>query len=133
MTDQQLKKLKRQLQGIIKTINESLREAPPNQQLVEYNKEVAEIIKLFEPVNHNFKAWYVNTNQRKAVQSLLENYGFQQVSTVIKLLPKSNITPYFPNITTPMQLNEKYIDLVNAYTKKKQECQSKIPTINLDQ
>lgn len=80
---------------------------------------VAEVLKLFEGVNANCKTMYGNTTQRKAVTFLLEEYGFEMVSKVIALLPKTNTITYLPTITTPLQLKDKWVSLEMGLRKEK--------------
>lgn len=80
---------------------------------------VADTIKLFEVINPACKQMYGNTTQRKAVKSLLEEYGFDQVRKVIAILPKSNLIAYLPTITTPLQLRDKWASLEVGLRKEK--------------
>ena len=86
----------------------------------------AEIIKLFEVVNPACKKMYNNTTQRKASDDLINTYSFEEVSKVIAILPKTNKTPYFPSITTPKQLWEKYQSLKDKLLQKKEETKSRL-------
>ena len=79
-----------------------------------YNLLGAEIIKGFELVDPKNKTYYSNTTQRGACDFLIEEYGLQEVLTRILVLPKSNGTPYFPTITTPVQLRDKWVQLEKA-------------------
>jgi len=89
----------------------------------EYSTEqsslIAEVIKLFEDVNPACKRMYGNTTQRQACNDLLDTYGFEEVSKVIAFLPKSNKVTYFPTITTPLQLWDKYQMLKDKWSQKK--------------
>ena len=65
---------------------------------------------------------YGNTTQRKACEDLIENYGFERVKVVIeKTLPKTNTLQYFPTITTPLQLRDKWVMLENAIKRFQSE------------
>jgi len=85
----------------------------------------AELIKLFEEVNPYCKKFYGNTTQRRACDELIETYGFEEVSRVIPALIKTNKMPFFPNITTPSQLLQKYQQLKDKWAQKKVELQTK--------
>lgn len=79
---------------------------------VKENLEIPEIIKAFELVNPACKKYYGNTTQRQACDDLIKTYGFERVMSVIeKTLPKTNGMTYFPTITTPVQLFEKWANL----------------------
>ena len=86
---------------------------------------IVEIIKLFEGVNPAVKSYYNRPPQRKACENLINEYGFDEVSKVIALLPKSNKIAYLPTITTPIQLWEKYQALKDGLQRKKSELQAK--------
>lgn len=83
----------------------------------------AEILKLFESINPACKKMYSNKTQRSACDFLIETYGFERVKTIIeKTLPKTNGMDYFPRITTPLKLQDKWVDLevaVKSYQSKK--------------
>jgi len=87
-----------------------------------FTKNGAELIKSFETINPNCKRMYGNTTQRTACESLIENYTFERVILVIeKTLPKTNGMQYFPTITTPLQLFEKWSALESAIKKYQSE------------
>ena len=77
------------------------------------------IIDLFKDVNPAYKKWFGNKTQRKAVDNLLERYGFEKLQKVIALLPKTNKIMYLPTITTPLQLEDKWAALEAGLTKEK--------------
>ncbi len=85
----------------------------------EQSSAISETIKLFEGVNPNCKTMYGNTTQRKAVSYLLEEYGFDMMTKVIALLPKTNTIAYLPTITTPVQLKDKWASLEAGLRKEK--------------
>jgi hypothetical protein len=88
--------------------------------------EISLLIKEFEFINPAVKRMYGNKTQRKACADLISNYSFERVITVIKnTLPKTNkmTAEFFPNISTPLQLFEKWQkleDAIFAYRAKKQ-------------
>ena len=86
-----------------------------------YNPLGAEIIKGFETVDPKNKTYYGNTTQRGACDFLIEEYGLQEVLTRILVLPKTNGTPYFPSITTPVQLRDKWVQLEKAVERTRKE------------
>ena len=60
--------------------------------------------------------------QRKACEDLLKSYGFERVIAVIeKTLPKTNGLQFFPTITTPTQLRDKWSSLESAIRKYKDQ------------
>lgn len=82
-------------------------------------KLVAEIIHLFIEVDPKNKNYYKNKSQREAARFLLDEYGFDDVQKRISFLPKSNKVPYFPTITTPCQLRDKWVQLEDAVARAK--------------
>lgn len=89
------------------------------------NNLIPEIIKMFEEINPACKKMYGNKTQRQACDDLINTYGFEQVTKVIQWLPKSNKMPYFPVITTPLELWYRYSVLKEKVEQKKSEFISK--------
>jgi hypothetical protein len=86
------------------------------------SKEVSEIIHSFEGINPAVKRMYGNTTQRKACQDLIDSYTFEKVKTTIEnVLPKIKGMKYFPTITTPLQLCEKWSSLESAIARYQQD------------
>lgn len=86
------------------------------------SQEVSLIIKSFEILNPASKKFYGNKTQRSACQSLIENYGIDRVVAVVeKTLPKTNGLQFFPVITTPLQLSDKWTALESAVRKYQSE------------
>lgn len=84
------------------------------------------ILELFSTLNPAVKRMYGNTTQRKACKGLLESYGIERITKIIeKTLPKTNGMEFFPTITTPLQLQDKYIQLESAIRKYQSEKESK--------
>lgn len=80
---------------------------------------IPEVIKLFESVDPKNKNYYKNKTQREACSFLLTEYGFEEVSARIAVLPKTNSMKYFPTITTPCQLRDKWVQLETAVQRIK--------------
>lgn len=82
--------------------------------------EVVDLIKAFEGINAAAKGMYGNTTQRQACGRLINQFSFQRVLGVIQnTLPKTNALEFFPNITTPLQLWEKWASLESSVRKHK--------------
>lgn len=75
---------------------------------------IPEVIKLFEAVDPKNKTYYGNKTQRAACEFLLAEYGLAEIEKRTLALPKTNGMEYFPNITTPCQLRDKWVQLENA-------------------
>lgn len=84
-----------------------------------FNPLGSEIIKSFEDVDPKNKTYYGNKTQRASCDFLLEEYGLEQVLKVIKLLPKTNRTPYFPKINSPNDLKERWVKLSDQLIQEK--------------
>ena len=83
--------------------------------------EWQEVIDAWEPVNKFFDRFYKNKTQRAAITDIIKKAGKPQLLGVVKLLPKTNKISYFPNITTPVQLRDKWSALEDAFARKKGE------------
>jgi hypothetical protein len=79
--------------------------------LQENSKEISEIIKEFESVDQKNSTYYGNKTQRAAAKFLLDTYGIDMVVRVIRSLKITNSMEYFPVITTPCQLKDKWTTL----------------------
>lgn len=90
-----------------------------------YNPLGAELIKLFEEINPVCKKMYNNKTQREACDDIINSYTFEEACKVILLLKQTNKIPYFPIITTPVQLRDKYQILKSRLEQKKEEIISK--------
>lgn len=91
--------------------------------LPRFNPLGAELLKEFEVVDPKNKTYYGNTTQRGACDFLINEYGFDEVKNTIILLQKTNNLPYFPTITTPFQLKEKWVQLHTAVNKERGKIQ----------
>lgn len=80
--------------------------------------EISNLIKSFEVINQASKKFYSNKTQRDACNSLIESYGYEKVMSIIeKTIPRTNTMEFFPSITTPLQLFEKWATLESAVAK----------------
>ncbi len=82
------------------------------------SEEIPLVIKSFEEINPACKSYYGNKTQRKACQELIDAYTLERVVSVIeKTLPRTNGLKFFPTITTPVQLRDKWVALESAVRK----------------
>lgn len=111
----------------LKRKKEKTKETPESKN---QSTEIPTLIKAFEGVNPACSKFYGNPVQRRACEDLIKSYGFDRVLTVIeKTLPKTNGLQYFPSITTPLQLNDKWASLESAvlrHQSKKLENKTKV-------
>jgi len=86
------------------------------------SEEINLLIKTFEKINPASKNFYARNPQRNACKFLIETYGFDRVQNVVALvLPKTNTLQFFPTITTPIQLQDKWAMLDSHIKKYKEE------------
>ena len=85
------------------------------------SQAIVSIIDCFVVFNKAAKNWYGNKTQRDAIQRLVTEYGQETVLKVVALLPRSNSRQYFPTITTPLQLEQKWTQLESAFNRYQQE------------
>lgn len=116
------KKLSHQIPTIEKKENNTKETSKPSLQ-GKNNMEnlIPEVIKLFESVDPKNKAYYANKTQRGACLFLLNEYGFDEVQKRVQVLNMTNGMQYFPNITTPCQLRDKWVQLDAQIKRHKQE------------
>lgn len=92
-----------------------------------FNPEGAQVLKAFadfiDPKNGTY---YTNTTQRAACDFLIETYTLERVLHVIeKVLPMTNGKPLFPQITSALNLKEKWVNLEDAVKRHREEKGSK--------
>jgi hypothetical protein len=91
---------------------------------------INELLNLFEGVNPSFSELYKRKNQRDAAQWLLEKYGIEKMTGMLRALPEIVSRPYAPNITTPIQLKENLGKLLNFINQEKSKgSKNKVITI----
>lgn len=84
--------------------------------------DIVSILDVFSILNPACKKMYGNTTQRKACQHLIDTYGMERVIKIVsETLPKTNGLQFFPTITTPVQLQDKYTTLESAIKKYQAE------------
>src|SRR3990167_2870706 len=85
-------------------------------------QEIPLLIKEFESLNPSCKRFYGNKTQRGACEFLIKTYGFERLKNIVNnTLPKTNKLSFFPVITTPLQLQDKWIALESAIIKYQSE------------
>jgi phage replication O-like protein O len=87
----------------------------------EYNPLGAEIIYEMISVDPKNKTYYNNKTQRAACDFLINEYGLSETKNRIKIIEKTNGEPYFPTITTPVQLRDKWVQLEKSIIRHKKE------------
>lgn len=87
------------------------------------HEHIVSIIDAFREWNPAAKKWYKNTTQREATERLIEDHGLERVKQVVGILNRTNRMQYVPTITTPLQLENKWVQLESAMSRKKQEAE----------
>jgi len=52
---------------------------------------------------------------------LLKEYGFEEIRKRVEVLPQTNAMEFFPSITTPCQLRDKWVQLNNQIKRHQTE------------
>ena len=82
------------------------------------------VIDSFEDTNPSYRKWYGNTTQRGAIQRMIDTHGLERLLKAIKILPSIKGKQYFPTITTPVQLEDKWASLESAFMRIKNKEQN---------
>lgn len=93
----------------------------------EEEKLIADTIDLFKDVNPTHKTMFGMPLQRDSTHRLLQQYGFEALSKMIKYLPVTNAWTKYPAppvITTPNQLERKMGELKAWGDKQKNKAQN---------
>lgn len=89
-------------------------------------KQVGEVIKEMENIDPKNKTYYQRKIQRQACKFLIENYTFEKTIEMIKIIPMiKNKIAYFPSITSPLDLQEKWVKVLDAVERYKIQNKSK--------
>lgn len=93
------------------------------------SKEIPLLMKEFEFLNPSIKRMYGNKTQRQACSDLIKTYTFEKtVQVVQKILPQIKGQPFFPEISTPYELFNKWSKLESAIIRygKEKNIKSKV-------
>lgn len=82
----------------------------------EQGSQINILLKEFEVVNPTIN--YGNKTQRKALEDLIEKFGYDKLLGTIKFAVSVQGESYAPTITTPIQLKNKLGDLMVFYKKE---------------
>lgn len=79
-----------------------------------FSKEGADIIRAFEEIDPKNKRNYSNKTQRGSCDFLIQEYGIRNVLKTIELIKHKRGTPFFPSITSPYELEQKWTKIGEA-------------------
>jgi hypothetical protein len=82
-------------------------------------KDLNYLIAMFKPINPNFERLFPNKSQRAALQRQVNKFTLPKIENLLTQLPVLLARPYCPQITTPVQLENKMGDLINFMRKEK--------------
>lgn len=106
---------------------EKKRPSAPRTTKNAYTSLGADVLKAFEEVDPKNKTYYSNTTQRKACDFLISEYGLERVLGAVKVLPQINKQKlYLRQITTPYELQENWVKIINALAQKKSDPKYKV-------
>lgn len=93
------------------------------------HKDIAEVIHAMVAIDAKNKLYYNNTTQKKACDFLIQEYTLKTVLDVVAGIPKARMTvAYFPSITTPCELRDKWVKAFEAIVRDKK---SKAPVVKI--
>jgi phage replication O-like protein O len=79
--------------------------------------QIPEVIALFEVINPSVGRLYGRVNQRSSADRLLKQHGIDKLRQVVSFISKYRGDRFFPTITTPLQLEDKW-GALEAYALK---------------
>lgn len=86
------------------------------------HEDIVLVIETFSKLNPACSRMYGNKTQRQASEDLISTYGKERIIGIIEnTLPKTNSIKYFPTISTPVQLRDKFVMLESAIIRYKKE------------
>lgn len=85
------------------------------------SEDIVSVIDAFKVVNPAYKKWFARNPMREACDRLIKANTKEKVLKVIAMLPKTNTMKFFPNIQTPIQLEDRWSALETAYFRKLSE------------
>lgn len=109
-------------------LNKKNTTAKADKKSIKIKKEVqfttlgADVLKSFEVVDPKNKTYYANKTQRAACDFLISEYSYEKVIDVIAALPRLNQEKlYIAQITSPWELQQNWVKLMNIVHQKKVE------------
>lgn len=79
------------------------------------HEDITAVIYAMTSVDAKNKLYYGNSTQKGACDFLVQEYGLEAVLGLIEGIPKARVSiPYFPSITTPCELRDKWVKVFEA-------------------
>lgn len=79
-------------------------------------KDINSLLDIFYTINSEIN--YANKTQRKILEDLVKKHGFDQMEKIINFATSMNGEPYFPTVTNPLDLREKFAKIIFYYKKR---------------
>lgn len=99
-------------------------------ECVNPKQDVEAVIGAFAKVNPDiFRTWYKIKAQRLACDRLIDAHGLETAVGVAKALASSNQMDFFPRIYTPVQLEQKWQSLHDAYRSAERKRSKNAPIV----
>lgn len=83
-------------------------------------KEINKLITYWKEINPSYEKFYKIKAQREAVARMVQKLGKEKYIKLVKSLQISNQKPYFPIITTPLELEKNLARLIACWQREKQ-------------
>lgn len=101
-----------------------------SEQSSQKQKDISEVIKMFEIINPSYEKFYGNTTQRSACERLLKKWSIPQIRVLVNLLPEFNAGEYQKGKSiTPLQFEDN-LAYIKTYIDSKRKVNSKITIIS---
>ena len=84
-------------------------------------KETNLLIEKFKPINPTYERLFSNTTQRKVLERMVKQFTYEKVAGMIDALPEIVSQKYAPQISTPVQLENKLGQLLIFIKQNKKE------------
>jgi hypothetical protein len=119
--DEEMKSIPEEVKKLIPYIYpiDTISHSNTNTNIIKFNILGADIIKKFEDIDPKNKKYYGNKSQRASCDFLLDEYGLDKVFKVIDIIKRKRGTPYFPSITSPYELQQKWTKVGEALKREK--------------
>lgn len=104
-------------------------ESKVQENTIQENKKIAEMIELFRPVNPMINNLFKRKPEWDAVKRMLTIFTGEVLTKRIKALEQTNKMPYFPTITSPLELERNMGKLESKIYQEQTKIQNQKPKI----
>lgn len=82
-------------------------------------KKISSVIQEFKSLNPHYERFFQNLTQRSAVERMVKLHGEEKVRGAVMAAAALRGIKFSPQITTPLQLEDKWAQLENKWAEKK--------------